>query len=146
MKTIKNNVIVLIVGVLLLSCNKDEDEVVKPKVLLAKVLEPYYDTDANCDDPTFINSTCCDVYGRILVVPNNSYDYTYTARIGCESTLGNIVWTGRSGSITLVSGQGKHHATFKFGADFVNGTIAAQWSRGDCFCGNPIEIKKTVKI
>ena len=137
MESIKNIVIVVLFGLLFLSCNKEED------VTAELDLPTYYDTDANCDDPIFINSTCCDVDGRILVVPNKMYSYTYKGSSSSSPNL-KIEWTVLSGSIIIIAGQNTPVATFKFGSDFTTGKISATGivNGGCCECQNWLDISK----
>ncbi|MBP6126961.1 hypothetical protein [Flavobacterium sp.] len=127
----------LLIGILfttIISCSKDEQKTFDESI--------YFDQDPDCDLEAN-GYTCCDVDGRILVVPNNSYSYSYKGIANGNRTIENIIWSVESGSITIVSGQCTPNAIFKFGADFVNGKIQAQGKVGGCcVCVDIIEIKK----
>jgi hypothetical protein len=124
---------------IILSCSKNEEKPFDESI--------YYDKDADCALVTnpleYSGGNCCDVDGRILVVPNNSYAYTYK---GIYSNSPNMVieWKVISGSINLVKGQNTSEATFKFGQDFTTGKITAigEVTGGCCECQNTIDISK----
>ncbi len=113
------------------SCSKSDDRIDPSK---------YFDQDADC--AVGASGTCCDVDGRVLVIPNNSYTYTVKGYRSESTQLTNIVWEVTSGSITIESGQNTPEATFKFGPDFTTGTINAGSLVNGAHCESEISISK----
>jgi hypothetical protein len=100
----------------------------------------YYDNDPDCDNTT--SGNCCDVDGRILIIPGHSYIYTYDGRNNGNTTLSNIAWEVKSGSITIIGGQNTTEAELKFGEDFTEGTISAMGLVNGDSCQNTLTISK----
>ena len=121
---------------LISSCNKTEDPVNESK---------YYDQDENCNTPAQqLTGTCCDVDGRILVTPGESYTYTYKTNGSLAPR--QINWTVVTGDIKIVNGQGTDNATFSFGKNFTTGKISGFGNTGKqencCDCQSTIEISR----
>jgi hypothetical protein len=117
-----------VLGIFIFSCNNNEDD-----------QSQYFDNDEDCINT---QGNCCDVDGRILVNPNDTFIYTYEGSNNGVSNLTNIVWTVTSGSITIVGGQNTSKAKFKFGSDFTTGTIKAGSLVDGSFCENSLNITK----
>jgi hypothetical protein len=117
-----------------ISCNKSEQ---KP------LDDPsYYDEDGNCEQS---RGTCCDTDGRILVIPNETYTYTYSNNtVNVTDPNYKIIWEVLEGSIVLISGQNSSEAKFKFGSEFTTGKIRAtgKVTNGCCECSNTIYVSK----
>jgi hypothetical protein len=99
----------------------------------------YYDNDTDC--PINTAGTCCDVDGRILVIPNNTYKYTYKGVSGGVTSSENITWSVSNSEITIISGQGTNEAIFAFSSNFIIGEISAIGMVGRCCdCQSTISI------
>jgi hypothetical protein len=101
----------------------------------------YFDKD-ECEQS---RGTCCDTDGRILVVPNQTYTYTYfNNTVNVTDPNYTINWEILEGSIELISGQNSSEAKFKFDSNFTTGKIRAtgKIDGGCCECQNTIEISK----
>ena len=132
----------LFIGILfisIISCSKEQQKPFDES--------RYFDQDANCtpvnNPATYSGVNCCDVDGRIIVQPNESYNYTYKGTYSNSPNL-KINWEVISGSITIINGQNTSEATFKFGADFTTGKISAtgKLDSNCCDCQNILEITK----
>jgi hypothetical protein len=128
---------ILFIGILFISitsCSKEEQKPFDESI--------YYDQDEDCGQS---RGTCCDTDGRILVLPNQIYSYTY---FNNTSSFANpnysINWEVLEGSITLISGQNSSEAKFKFGSDFTIGKISAtgKVDSSCCECNDVINITK----
>lgn len=115
----------------LYSCDKSETD----PILVDN--SKYYDQDEDCQQKTS-RGTCCDVDGRILVVPNHTYTYTYET----NNAITNIEWEVMSGSITIISGQNTPKVKLKFGADFTEGQIIAKGTGASAGCDSNLNISK----
>lgn len=123
----------LIVGFLItltISCAESEDLIDE---------STYYDQDEDC--PINTAGTCCDVDGRILVIPNNTYKYAYKGVSGGVTSSETITWSVSNSEITIISGQGTNEAIFAFSSNFKNGEISAVGMVGGCCdCQSTISI------
>lgn len=125
--------LVAILFISIISCSKDEQKPFDESI--------YFDQD-ECEQS---RGTCCDTDGRILVVPNQIYTYTYFNNTASETNPNyTINWEVLEGSITIISGQNTSEATFKFNSDFTTGKISAtgKINEGCCECQDTIEISK----
>jgi hypothetical protein len=122
--------------ILIFSCNKDDGS----NDILSD--DPsYYDQD-ECEQS---RGTCCDTDGRIFVVPNQIYTYTYfNNTANATDPKYTINWEVLEGSIVLLSGQNTSEAKFKFNTNFTKGKIRATGKVADscCECQSTIEISK----
>jgi hypothetical protein len=117
---------------ILFSCSKNEETLFDESI--------YFDNDANCEES--FTGNCCDVDGRVIVIPNNSYVYNYNGKNNGVTNISNIKWEVISGSISIIQGQGTNQVTLKFGQDFTTGKIKASSLVNNDYCENSLEISK----
>lgn len=131
------NLKIICIGILIISitsCSKEEQKPIDESI--------YFDQDDNCGQSS---GTCCDTDGRILVLPNQIYSYTYFNNSSSFVYPNySINWEVLEGSIVLISGQNTSEAKFKFNTNFTTGKIRATGKVADgcCECQNTIEISK----